>query len=330
MPTISIHPETGATRISNAPPRSTADDGMTTDERKFGTEFFVPGIYRRRGQFGFQNPPAVSRELLASVVKEAGTLFSAEDEKQIAAIAGQLKRADEQLCENAYNRVRMMLPEHFQAQIDAAIAQGKQPDPVPSFEERLAQTRHIRAALHKRKKELHAQAFATIKPAVLKFSKAAWTMLKEQDRTERGGLLERWRLTFSPSPALRALAYLALRSTDPLLWFEDCGTCAVSTDSAQIWGHLLAAQPAPLPKGITLAEIREQQRTQEDARRNREMDEEKREHERRLKEINRQNDSIRNQSPTAPPFRGGYSVPTKAAAAPTEPAPTATPEAGKS
>lgn len=258
------------------------------------------------------------------MVREAGALFTVEDEKQIAAIRAQVKRADEQLCENAYNRVSSLLPAHFASQIDRAIARGEQPPPVPSWNERLAQTQHVRRALHARKKELQAQAFAILKPGILKFVAAAWKAAKAQDRDERGGLLERWRLTFAPSPMLRALAYLALRSSDPLLWFEDSGMSAMSTDPAQIWAHVIESQTAK-PTGFTMAETREMQRSQEDARRAREMAAERDEHKRKLAEINRFNDQIRQQKAAAQPTSAGYSVPVKPAQAPEAPAPEAKP-----
>ena len=305
MPTISINGTTGAVTPGNAP-LPTTRDGRTADERHFGTELYCPGIYWRRGRAGFQGQSPVTRELFESVAKDAGPLFSSDDEKQIATIAASIQRSDEQLCENAYLRISYcVLPAHFQTQIDAAVARGEQPPPVPSHAEILNQTQHVRRSLHARKNQLNAEAFAILKPGILKFSKAAWTTAKKRDSEERGGLLARWRMAFVPSAPLRALVYLALRSAESLKMFEESGQCAASTDPAAIWAYLIQTQPAPLPPGTTVAEVREMQRYQEEKRRQKEMDAERDEHKRKVKALNEWNDAIREERPlpvkTAPP-----------------------------
>jgi hypothetical protein len=296
-----INPVTGEARMSYVP-RATANDGRTAHEREFGTPLYVSGIEWRRGRASFPGSPAISRELLADVLREAGSLWSSEAQKRVAEIAAQLKRADEQLCENAFSRISGILPEYFSRQIDAAIAAGTQPPPVPSYAERMAQTVHVRKALHKRKTELFAEAFAVLKPGVLKFTKAAWSTCKALDREERGGILQRWRMGFVPSPALCALAYLALRAGEPISQFEEVGMILVTTDPMQIWGYLLEQQRPALPMGLTLREVREQQRAEEDRRRSAEMTTATFEHKRKVAELNKFNDAIRKQMPVAPPL----------------------------
>jgi hypothetical protein len=325
VPRVAIHPETGATRITNGPAAPTPGDSRSADEREFGIELYVPGVEFRRGRFYFHTHPEVSRELLSSVAAEAAPLFSSDDEKAISAIRAQLKRADEQLCENSFLRVSGILPAYFQTQIDSAIASGQQPPPVPSYQERLAQTGQVRASLHRLKKELHEQAFAVIKPAVIKFSKAAWSLAKARDREEKGSLLQRWRLSFTPSPTLRSLAYLDLRSSEPLKDFEDTGTLEISVDPAQIYGYLLtipgAGQPVVGP--TDMAQERSRQRDLEDKRRQNEMDQEQKDREKQLAEISRQNDAIRHQAFDSPSLPNYTLRPAPAPAPSIAPAPEA-------
>src|ERR1035441_2370990 len=265
-------------------PRATANDGRTDFERQFGIPLYVSGIEWRRGRAAFPGAPAVSRELLGDVLRGAGPLWGPAEQKLIADIAAQLKRADEQLCENSFMRVSGILPEYFSRQIDAAIAAGTQPPSVPSYAERMAQTVHVRQALHKRKTVLFAEAFAVLKPGVLKFTKAAWGKVRDMEREERGGILLRWRMQFTPSHPLRMLVYLALRAGEPIRQFEDTGMIPVATDALQIWGYLLEQQGIGLPTGLTLREVREQQRAEEDCRRTAEMAADSTEHARRSEE----------------------------------------------
>ena len=325
--TTTIDPATGAARVVYVPDAAAAiaREGRTDDELNYGTPFFIPGIQWRRGRAAFHYRPVITAELLRAVVKEAGELWSGEDEEKVAVIAAQLKRANDQLNENAYANVSLALPAFFSAQIDAAIMKGEQPPSAPSFNERQAQTQHVRQAIHRRKNQLYAEAFAILKPGLLRFAKAAWSLAKDQERAERGGPLRRWRMEFVPSDPLRSCVYLALRAGEPILDFEDRRTIEVSTDPLRQWGYLLEAQPAPPP--LPWKEFQEQTVNVEARQRQRELDKKESdkasaEHDAKVAEVSRLNDAIRLQGPGAPPPMAGYSagtVPAPETEAPKEP-----------
>jgi hypothetical protein len=303
--TVVITP-TGETRVTLLQPAPIPGDNRTSDERYFGTDFYLTGIVFRRGRFYCPNPPAISRELLGAVLEQASPLFSRDDEKRIAEIKAQLKRADEQLCEAAYVKVTSFLPAYFARQIDAAVAAGEQPPQAPSYQERMGQTEHIRAALHRRKRQLFEEAFTILKPGVQKFAKAAWAVCKALDKEERGGLLRRWRIEVAPSSALRSAVFLALSALDPIRFFEAGGLVSVSCEVGELWGHLLEQQRPAAPAGLTMADARQEAREREDRRRQEEMDQETSEHRAKVSALNKFNDSIRLQTPGDLHPTGGY------------------------
>jgi len=168
-----------------------------------------------------------------------------------------------------------------------------------------------RKALHEIRREEMAKGYPIIKAGCERLSTALQKMVKEEEQAQRGGILARWRMAFRPSGTLQALIYFALSATRPILDFEDGAFLTPTCDPEKLWGFAIEPQPAK-PTGFTMAEVREMQRGQEDARRSREMAEERAEQKRQLVEINKLNDALRNK--TAPPAPSGYSVPEKAPA----------------
>lgn len=307
MPVQTFNPVTGQSGTANIAVRRSPNDKRTKDELHFSQ--YVPAITydHRSGRYYFHQEQPVSREMLNAIVSDAGELFSKDGKAKLVELAAENRRCDVMMEENAFQRVRAALPAYLQSELDSSIAAGRQPSPAPSYGERLNQTVSVRQAIHKRKRELMAEAFAIIKPAVETFSKFAWSAAREQEKAERSGV-SRWGVTqFQPSQILRSLSYLALRSREIVTRFEDNAMVTISADPFALWGYLLEGQPAnPALRAMTMQEVRREQAAVEESRTQEQLEREEKNKAEQLAKINALNDSIRNRIPGEEHF--GYSV----------------------
>jgi hypothetical protein len=234
--------------------------------------------------------------------------FSDADKKAMEPIAGAFDKAGRDLQQYAFQRTGELIRASLPA-LKESLRSDQRPTPTPSYEEMQNQLGLTRKALHEIRREEIAKGYPIIRAGCEKLYSTLQVMVREVEQDQRGGILARWRMTFRPSGVLQGLIYFALSATRPILDFEDGAFLTPSCDPRSLWGFVIEQAPAK-PTGLTMAETREMQRSQEDARRAREMAEERAEQKRQLAEINRLNDAIRNK--TAPPAPLGYSVPEKA------------------